>query len=231
MKNYIPELYNFFAELSAHNNREWFAANRQRYERLRKLWMEDIDRMIDRMKEWEPGLDNQSAATCVYRINRNLRFSQDKTPYKTHFGASIHVGGRRCGNAGYYLDIGYPGEYESGLYGGLWQVEPAMLRKLRHAIVDNIEEFEEIVNAPDMLRDFPGWCSSTLKTIPKGWDRNHPQAEYLRMTNYGKMRPCPESFYLDTDWALRSADLFHTLKPFIDFINYSMTEEVWSIGD
>lgn len=80
-----------------------------------------------------------------------------------------------------------------------------------------------------MLRDFPGWCSSTLKTIPKGWDRNHPQAEYLRMTNYGKMRLCPEEYYLNPDWPMRSADLFHTLKPFIDFLNYSMTEEIFSI--
>lgn len=224
---YIKELYQFFGELSQHNNREWFAANRERYDRLRKLWMDDIDRMIDRMKQWEPGLEGQSAKTCAYRINRNLRFSQDKTPYKDHFGASIHVGGRRCGNAGYYLDIGCPSKYESGLYGGLWDVKPDMLRKLRHAIVDNIDEFEEIVNSPAMIRDFPGWYSSTLKTIPKGWERNHPQAEYLRMTNYGKRHLCDEAYYLDPDWPLRSADLFHTLKPFIDFLNYSMEEEVF----
>lgn len=227
--SYIPELYAFFAELSANNNRVWFAANRERYDYLRACWMADLDRMIDHMKSWEPGLDDQNAKSCAYRINRNLRFSQDKRPYKDHFGASIHVGGRRKGNAGYYIDIGFPGEYESGLYGGLWHVEPPMLRKLRHAIVDNIEEFEEIVNSPDMQRDFPGWCSETIKTIPKGWERNHPQAEYLRMTNYGKMRICTPEFYLDSDWPIHASNLFRTLKPFIDFINYSMEEEVFSI--
>ncbi|MCM1138161.1 MAG: DUF2461 domain-containing protein [Muribaculum sp.] len=224
--SYIPDLYKFFAELSANNNRVWFAANRERYDYLRACWMADLDRMIDHMKTWEPALDDQNAKSCAYRINRNLRFSQDKRPYKDHFGASIHVGGRRKGNAGYYIDIGCPDKYESGLYGGLWHVESPMLRKLRHAIVDNIEEFEEIVNSSDMLRDFPGWCSETIKTIPKGWDRSHPQAEYLRMTNYGKMRICTPEFYLDPDWPIHASNLFRTLKPFIDFINYSMEEEL-----
>ncbi len=221
---YVKELYTFFDELAAHNDRQWFADNRPRYEHLRALWLEDIDRMLAHITVWQPDMAGQTAKSCAYRIYRDTRFSNDKTPYKTHFSASFSPWGRKTDHAGYYLEIGRARTYDQGLYGGLWCVESAMLKKLRHAIVDYIEEWEEIINAPDMLRHFPGWCSSTLKTIPKGWDRNHPQAEYLRMTNYGKFLPCTDSFYLDPSWPEKAAEMFHVLKPFVDFLNYSIDE-------
>lgn len=221
---YVKELYRFFDELSAHNDRQWFADNRERYEHLRALWLEDVDKMIACMSAWQPDMAGQTAKSCAYRIYRDTRFSNDKTPYKTHFSASFSPWGRKTYHAGYYLEIGRAREYDQGLYGGAWCVESGMLKKLRHAIVDNIEEWQSIVNAPDMLKYFPDWCSSTLKTIPKGWERNHPQAQYLRMTNYGKFMPCTDSFYLDPLWHQRAAEMFHVLKPFIDFLNYSMDE-------
>lgn len=224
MAYYTAELYEFFDQLSVNNNREWFAANRPRYERLREHWLADIDRLIAAMTPWEPDLVGQTAKGSVYRIYRDTRFSTDKTPYKTHFAAAISPWGRNAMRAGYYLDIGITRYLEQGLYGGLWDPDAALLKKMRHAIVDNIEEWEQIVNAPDLQRYFPGWCSSTLKTIPKGWDRNHPQAHYLRMTNYGKAYPVAPTFYLNPDWPLRAADIFHTLKPLIDFINYTIDE-------
>jgi len=113
---------------------------------------------------------------------------------------------------------------DSGIYGGCWCPSSPVLRKLRHAIVDNIEEFLEIVDNTELQREFPGWCSSMLKTIPKGWDRNHPQAFYLRMTNYGKFRELPADFFFSPDWPLHTSALMKTLKPLVDFINYSIDE-------
>lgn len=222
--SYIPELYDFFTQLSQNNDRQWFAANRDRYQRLRELWLADIDRLISAMAGWDPQLASLTARSCAYRFNRDTRFSLDKSPYKTFFSAAISPWGKKSMHAGYYIEIGIPTSYDQGLYGGMWCLDSPALKKLRHAIVDNIEEWEEIISAPDMQRDFPGWCSNTLKTIPKGWDRNHPQAEYLRMTNYGKFHPCTRDFYLNPDWPQLAADLFHTLRPFIDFLNYSLDE-------
>lgn len=221
---YTQELYEFLRTLSENNNREWFAENRDTYERLRTLWLNDIDRLISAMAQWEPRLASQSAKNSVYRIYRDTRFSLDKTPYKTYFSALISPWGKTTSRAGYYIEFGFPNSYDQGLYGGLWCIESPMLKKMRHAIVDNIEEWEEIVTNPDMEREFPGWCSSTIKTIPKGWDRNHPQAEYLRMTNYGKYHPCTPEFYFSPDWPERAAELFSHLRPFIDFLNYSLDE-------
>lgn len=224
MSHYIADLYEFLEQLTANNNRQWFEDNRPRYEHLRALWMADIERLIASMSAWEPGMASQTAKTCVYRIYRDTRFSHDKTPYKTFFSAAFSPWGRKAERAGYYLELGLGETHQSGLYGGIWCMESAVLKKLRHAIVDNIEEWESIVNEQQMLTDYPSWCSSMLKISPKGWDRNHPQAFYLRMTNYGKWHPCSRDFFLDPAWPEHAAALFHTLKPFVDFINYSIDE-------
>ena len=75
-----------------------------------------------------------------------------------------------------------------------------------------------------MQKEFPDWCSSMLKTMPKGWDRNHPQAFYLRMTNYGKFQHLGRDFFCRVDWPEAAADKFRILKPMVDFLNYSMDE-------
>lgn len=221
---YVSRLYEFLDELGRNNNRPWFAEHKEEYLELRDLWLADLDRLIGCMTAWWPELAGQTARTAAYRIYRDTRFSLDKTPYKTMFSASISPWGRKSERAGCYIEIGNARYYDQGLYGGVWCLASPVLRKLRHAIVDNIEEWEAIVKNRDLERDFPGWCSETLKTMPKGWERNHPQAEYLRMTNYGKWHRCDRNFFLDPSWPERSAELISELKPLIDFINYSIDE-------
>lgn len=224
MTYYIDRLYDFIDRLSENNNRPWFEAHRAEYDELRGLWLEDLDRMIALMIEWDPELAGQTARSSAYRFHRDTRFSNDKTPYKTFFSASVAHGGRKSPYAGYYIEIGRAQSYDQGLYGGLWCPSADILRKMRHAIVDNIEEWEEIVNAPEMEKAYPGWCVNQLKTIPKGWDRNHPQRDYLRMTNYGKFHPCTREYFKDPSWPERSAELFRLLYPFIRFLNYTIDE-------
>lgn len=220
---YIKQLYEFFDQLAANNRRDWFADHKQQYLDLRARWLEDIDRLIACMTIWQPDLASQTAQSSAYRIYRDTRFKTDKTPYKTFFSALISPWGKKTDRAAYYIEIGRSQTLDQGLYGGAWCLDAPTLRKMRHAIVDNIEEWESIVCEPALTDNF-SWCSSTLKTMPKGWERDHPQAEYLRMTNYGWFHPCDDSFYLDSAWPERTAELFHKLKPFVDFINYSIDE-------
>lgn len=222
---YIHELFSFLRELAANNNRPWFQANKDRFDHLRALWLDDLQKMIDDMGDWEPGIAAMSARQSAYRIYRDTRFSPDKTPYKTYFSASMSPKGRRMEHyGGYYLQMDIrPGE--SGLYGGIWQPDAPSLKKLRCAIVDNIDEFEEIVNSPDMVKLFPGWVGESLKTAPKGWPKDHPQIELLRLKDYGKFHVCNESFFLDPDWPHKAADMMRVLKPLIDFLNYSLDED------
>ncbi len=220
---YIPSLFRFLREIDANNNRPWFHANKERYNELRALWLADLDRLIRFMAEWAPELAGQTAASSAFRIYRDTRFSLDKSPLKTYFSAAISPYGRKTTRACYYLHIGL--DNQSGLYGGIWCPDSAMLRKLRHAIVDNIEEFSDIISDPQFAATFPEWYGERLKTIPKGWDRNHPQADLLRLKEYGRFCQCPEAFFTEGDWVEKTADRFRLLRPLIRFLDYSINEE------
>lgn len=220
--NYIPDLYRFLGELAQNNERPWFYAHKGDYEHFRALWLADLQRVIDRLALSDPRLKYLQAKDCAYRIYRDTRFSPDKTPYKSFFSAAIGYGGRHHVGAGYYVHMG---PAESGLYGGIWCPESACLKKLRKAIVDNIEEFREIIDNPEMLRLYPGWTGPKLKTAPKGYPKDHPEIELLRLTEYGKWHELDMSFFQNEDWPERMADLLAVLRPLNDFINYSLAEE------
>ena len=224
MSYYVNRLYDFLKRLAANNNREWFAAHKAEYEELRALWLNDLDRMIAAMSAWCPEVASIPAKRAAYRIYRDTRFSPDKTPFKLYFSASVDPLGRGTEHAGYYLQMGVDGV--NGLFGGLWCPPAPVLRKLRHAIVDNIEEWEEINADPELNRHFKIWCSSALKTIPKGWPKDHPQAHWLRMRDYGRDAEVGEDFFLDPAWPEKAAELFRLVKPFNDFLNYSIDEEL-----
>lgn len=214
-------IFDFLENLSANNCREWFTAHREEYETLRGQWIAEVQRLIDAMAVYEPSFARLEARDCLYRINRDIRFSKDKSPYKTHFAALISPRGRHFDKACYYIHLGLD---ECGLYAGLWNPESAVLRKVRKAIIDNIEEFDEILSDPALMRDFPGWCGRSLKTMPQGWPKDHPRAELLRLLEYGKFHTVDRGFFTDPGWPERAAELFRPAKDFNDFINYSIDE-------
>lgn len=255
MTNYIPELYDFLREVGARQDREWFKAHKGEFDHFRELWYADIDRLINLCSEFWPELRGQTGKGSTYRIYRDTRFSLNKAPFKNYFSASLSPRGRSAAGAhlpGYYFQVG-PGGYglmevnssdpadgeinnvdsqsdavqedNSGLYGGIWCPESPILKKIRKAIVDNIEEFEEIITEPTLVKYFPTWEGSTLKTVPKGYDRNHPQAALLRLKDYGRYEPQTMSFFANPDWPEEAAHRFRVLYPLIRFLEYTITEE------
>lgn len=219
---YMPGLYNFLRELRQNNNREWFQAHKADYERLRDSWLADLQRLIDLMGTWEPALSRFTAKDCAYRIYRDIRFSPDKTPYKTYFSALICPYGRRHDNhGGYYIQID-PDEPEAGLYGGIWWPEAPLLKKLRNAIVDNIEEWDEAVSA---ICPAAEWVGDELKTAPKGWPKDHPQIKWLRMKSIGVRVDAGEDFFCNPGWVEKASEIFRSMHPMINFLNYSIEEE------
>lgn len=223
MKYYINDLYGFLSELAANNDRDWFRANKNRYDDLRALWLADISRMIDAMSVREPALMSLTAKRAAYRIYRDTRFSPDKTPYKTFFSAAMNAPGTQ---SGFYIQIGPDPHQWAGLFAGIWCPEAPLLKKLRRAIVDNIEEWESIVNSPGIVSNFEITTSDSLKTVPRGWPKDHPHAGWLRMKDYGlQARNVGPEFFLDPAWPERSAELLSLTKPFVDFLNYSAAEE------
>ena len=163
-KYYMTRVFDFLEQLSRNNDREWFKAHKPEFDELRALWLNDLDRLISLVAQWMPSVAMQSARQAAYRIYRDTRFSPDKTPYKTYFSAAISPRGREKDYAGFYLhqdiDSG-----EAGLYGGIWCPPAPVLKKLRHAIVDNIEEWEEIMNSPGICQNYELLTFNALKTI------------------------------------------------------------------
>lgn len=219
----MNETFRFLEELGRNNNRPWFAAHKDIYDSLRQAWLDQLQNMINHMALWEPALGRFSAKECAYRIYRDTRFSPDKTPYKVYFSALMSPYGRKSDHAGYYLQMdSRPGE--SGLYGGLWCPDSAQLKKLRKAFDDNSEELLEILSEPVLQSKYPGWCGRALKTAPKGWAKDHPLIEVLRLCDIGKYMPVDRRYFDDPLWPERAADDFRPLKPLVDFINYSLDE-------
>ncbi|MDE6271318.1 MAG: DUF2461 domain-containing protein [Muribaculaceae bacterium] len=221
----------FLRRLADNNNRVWFAEHRSEYDDVRAQWLAEVDRYIARLAEHDPRVAHQQAKSQVYRIYRDTRFSPDKTPYKTYFSAAFQVEGRRDERAGYYLQMDNRPE-EGGIYGGLWCPDAQELRKLRHAIVDNIDELRDILDEPELRRLYgERWCGPALKTAPAGWPKDHPCIELLRLKSYGKFHSLPPEFFSRPDWPEEAADRTAPLRPLIDFINYSLDESTptWNV--
>lgn len=221
----MKNLYKFLDDISVNNNRQWLSAHDVEYRQLREQWFEDLDKLIACMSTWQPDFATQTGRSASYRFARDTRFSPDKSPYKTYFSALISPFGRKTMYGAYYVQVDSRPE-DNGLYGGIYCLEPPMLAKLRRAIVDNYEEFEEIINAPEMRRLYPDWFGERLKTAPKGWPKDHPQIDLLRLKGYGKFLHCDRKYFESDRWYERASEDLRVLKPMIDFLNYSLDEDV-----
>ncbi|MDE7386270.1 MAG: DUF2461 domain-containing protein [Muribaculaceae bacterium] len=214
----------FLRRLAANNNREWFNTHRDEYDEVLTQWYDGLDRLIGLVSEWEPRLRHVTARDAAYRIYRDTRFSLDKTPYKTHFSAILSPYGKKVDAAAYYLQVGTTVE-DTLIAGGAWCMETATLKKLRKAVVDNIEEFNEIISDKTFNRYFPEWYNESLKTAPKGWPKDHPNIDLLRLTGYCREHYMSPDIFDKPDWPEKVNVILKAIKPLNDFCNYSLFEE------
>lgn len=214
------DLYEYLKRLQINNNRDWFQENKAEYDELRAMWVSDVARLIEKMSLYDDTLRGLQAKDCVYRIYRDVRFRNDKTPYKPYFSAVICAGGRKCRQSAYYLHM-QPGD--SGLHGGIWCPEPKLLNALRHSVDDNIEEFLSIINNKEFKSRYKV-IGDSLKTMPKEWPREHPSAQYIRMKEYLLEHNCDDEYFTNGDWVERVATDFKFMQPFHKFMNFTVEE-------
>lgn len=218
-------MFDFFDRLAANNDRPWFKEHKPEYDALRAEWIAGMARVIASLSSDWPEVRYLDPAYATYRIYRDIRFSNDKTPYKTYLSSSVAPPQYRKGHTGIYLQAGR-NSADTGIYGGIWCPDVVAQRKLRRAIVDNSEEWLEIVNHPALLDLYGrGWCGSQLKTAPKGYDRDHPMIEYLRLKDIGKFRNIGREVFKDPAWPEIIADQMRPLVPLCRFITYTLEEE------
>lgn len=217
----MNDIFTFLDGIAANNNRTWFAEHRSEYEAARQHFIAEVQTLIDLMAHDDPTIAHVDARDCMYRIYRDTRFSTNKTPYKTHMGAYITPQGRHSDRAGYYFHLGHE---DNVACAGLWCPEPRILKKVRKAIIDNVEEFRSITETPDIMRLCPDWWGEKLKTVPQGYDRNHPDIDLLRLKEYNKVIELPRSFFSNDGWQKEVAQYFAMLRPLNEFLNYSIDE-------
>lgn len=219
----MKRLFKFLRDLEKNNNREWFSVHKDEYDYLKKEWEADVQKLITQMSVYDNSLLNLQAKDCIYRIYRDVRFSPNKAPYKTYFSAVIGAGGRKCIKSCYYLHV-QPGG-NSGLFGGIWCPEPTLLNALRHSIDDNVEEFEEILEAPEFSSLYK-LVGNSLKTAPKGFAKNSPNIKYLRFKEYLLEHKLPDEYFYSNDWIEKSAKEFQPQLTFHKFLNFTIEEEL-----
>lgn len=211
----------FLKDLAENNNREWFAENRKRYEAAKKEVEKLVGALLKGVNEFEP-LPNTEVKDCIFRINRDIRFSKDKAPYKQWLSAAVGPGGRHSGRIDFYLHI-QPGE--SFLGAGMWNPTPKQLAKFRQEIDFNPEALKSIIEAPDFRSYFPEAWGESLQRAPKGYPENHPDIELLKRKQLFFMHKYTDAEVTSPDFAAEVVKGCRLIKPYCEFLNYLFFEE------
>jgi uncharacterized protein (TIGR02453 family) len=178
----VPELAAFLTGLTANNNKEWFEAQRATYTALRGEFTEFVADVIAQNAAFDPSVAHVDAKDALFRINRDLRFARDKQPYKTTFSAAFGASGRHGGGPGYYVQIDAAGQLHHGA--GLHQPEPAVLGRIRDQIVRSPDEFAEVVQSADFVRELGRIDGPRLKRLPAGVPADAPFQDELKLTSF-----------------------------------------------
>lgn len=218
------KVFDFLGLIAEHNDRDWFHANRALYDEAAAAFSEMVAGLIARISEFEPGVASLSPRDCTYRIYRDLRFTADKSPYKTHMAAYINPHGKKSLLGGYYFHI-EPGQ--SMAAGGTYYIPPRALRAVRQSICDGIEEFRGIVEAPAFVKRFGHDLGmQRLKTVPQGFPKDYPFIDYLRPKDYSVWESFSDERLLSEGWEDEVVKSFREMKPLIDFVNYTMEDYI-----
>lgn len=215
----MEELLDFFRGLHDNNVKTWFDAHRAEYKRVRETFVKLTEELIDGIASFDSSVGALKPADCMWRINRDIRFSADKSPYKNYISAYIARGGKKSGYAGYYFHIEPAADdsaWVSQLSAGLYMPEPTVLRSVRDEIFDN---GAEIVRALQEAREFTLFEENKLKRTPKGYPAGSEFDELLKLKDIFVCHPIDEKFLLADDLAGRSVEKFRTTHHLVEILN------------
>lgn len=226
-----PDTLPFFLELERNNNREWFMANKNRWDAIREEFIELTARVIDTLSPLDPTIGHPDPKRCIYRIYRDLRFSPDKRPYKTHISFFLSSGGvKRSGAPGYYLQIGqsdYGLEEGCSLGGGIFMPDPATLAAIRQEIYYNYDEFRTIVDHPQYKKYFGQqfFTVGKLSRAPKGYPNDWEGVEWLKYKDYCTMYAIKKADVTSPQLFDQIMEVFRASIPLNRFIQRAMGME------
>jgi uncharacterized protein (TIGR02453 family) len=215
----------FLADLIANNNTEWMHENKKRYESYKKDYHNFIASILNEMKPLDKSLEPLEVKNCTFRINRDIRFSKDKSPYKTNMGVWMSQNKNSKNAPGYYI------HFEKGncfIAGGVWCPEPNELKLIRKEIEFFHDDLEAIVANKTFKNEFKELTrdeSNTLKKAPKDFDPNHPAIEFLKLKSFTASHKIDEKLFTDKDFSKIIAQKLIALKPMNDFLRRALETE------
>ena len=211
----MKQVLRYLHSLSLHNDKIWFEAHKADYLTAKATVAALAEELIAGIRSFDDSIGPLSVSDCTYRIYRDVRFSKDKSPYKTHLGIFVNRGGKKSGYSGYYFHIDGNGDHLLAV--GNYFTEPRVLKVLREDIELGGGDFRRILSglAPGLELE----TESALKKVPKGFPAESPDAEYFKLRNFCLVENLDDAFILSPDLPARLLAIFRTGKPFLDYIN------------
>ncbi len=209
----------FLSDLKLNNDREWFSKNRSRYESARKNYELFVQAVIDRISAFDPDIRGLGVQSCTYRINRDIRFTNDKTLYKTHLGAFIVKGGKKFGDryAGYYVHV--EPENNSMIAGGAYIPPMPWLTAIREKIDEQGDRLMRILNDKEFVNFYGNIEGEKLKSAPRGFTNGHPYIDLLKMKSFLVTKMISDSGILSKDAFDLIIEASRIMKPLNYFLN------------
>ena len=218
----MEKVLSFLRGLEENNNKEWFDAHRKQYLEAKNIFSSFVTELIDGIAAFDPSVKGLGVNDCTYRIHKDMRFSRDGLPYKTHFGAFVARGGKKSGYSGYYFHIGtgsgdsYP--RSNLLASGNYYTEPRVLKILREDIELGGGDFDDIIrNRVDQRMTLDR--DQVLKKVPAGFPADSPYVEYLKLKNFCLSYEFDDTLLMSPDMLPAVLEIFRTTRPFLDYIN------------
>ena len=221
----LKDSLQFLEDLKANNNREWFLANKKRYEVYKADCHQLIGNLLQVMKPLDPSLEMLEVKNCTFRINRDIRFSKDKSPYKTHLGIWLKSGALYGETPGYYIQISNENSF---IGGGIYCPMPEQLQKIRKEINFFHEDLAGLIYEKSFKSIFGNLNrdeNSTLKNPPRGYDKDHPAIEYLKLKSFTAFQKFDAAAATKKDFVTAVSTKLIALKPLNDYISRALTSE------
>jgi len=209
-------ILDFLADLGQNNHREWFTENKSRYEKAKKEFQNLVQELIKEIGFFDADIASLEVKQCMFRINRDVRFSKNKSPYKDNLGASLQKGGKKSSYAGYYLHLQPNASF---IGGGVYMPPSADLAKIRQEIDYNADELRGLIKADSFQKFFGKLQGEELVTAPRGYDKDNPNIDLIRMKSFVMIHPCSNNLIKEDDFKQTITEASQAMKPVLDFLN------------
>lgn len=214
------ETLKFLRDLDKNNNREWFQANKKTFEAAQDNLIAFTGYLINEVGKFDDAVATIDPKSCVFRIYRDVRFSKDKSPYKTNLGAYISPGGRKSMQPGYYFHL-QPGR--SFAAGGKHLPDGPETLRIRNAIANNTDEFLKVVEKKSFREQFGEMRGDRLKSAPKGFDPDHKAVEYLKLREFMAFKELHDAKTLcSAEFPKYLAGLIKEMYPLVAFLRNAL---------